>query len=71
MESSQKGFFVKINMNGVPIGRKVDLNAYDSYEKLSTAVDELFRGLLAGLKSLHISFFCYVSTFNFIYLHII
>lgn len=50
MEVSQKGFFVKINMNGVPIGRKVDLNAYDSYEKLSTAVDELFRGLLAAQK---------------------
>lgn len=43
-----KGLFVKINMDGVPIGRKVDLNAYDSYEKLSSAVDELFRGLLAG-----------------------
>ncbi|KAI3766548.1 hypothetical protein L2E82_16612 [Cichorium intybus] len=50
METCQKGFFVKINMNGVPIGRKVDLNAYDSYEKLSTAVDELFRGLLAAQK---------------------
>jgi len=35
-------------MDGVPIGRKVDLNAYDSYENLSSAVDELFRGLLAG-----------------------
>lgn len=43
-----KGLFVKINMDGVPIGRKVDLRAYDNYEKLSTAVDELFRGLLAG-----------------------
>lgn len=42
--------FVKINMDGVPIGRKVDLNAYGSYEKLSLAVDELFKGLLAGLK---------------------
>ncbi|PIN08059.1 hypothetical protein CDL12_19369 [Handroanthus impetiginosus] len=40
--------FVKINMDGVPIGRKVDLKAYDSYEKLSYAVDELFRGLLAA-----------------------
>lgn len=39
---------MKINMDGVPIGRKIDLNAYDSYEKLSSAVDELFRGLLAG-----------------------
>ena len=48
VESGRKGFFVKINMDGVPIGRKVDLAAYDSYEKLSIAVDELFRGLLAG-----------------------
>lgn len=47
-ETCKKGLFVKINMDGVPIGRKVDLTAYDSYEKLSTAVDELFRGLLAG-----------------------
>lgn len=40
--------FVKINMDGVPIGRKVDLSAYDSYQKLSSAVNELFCGLLAG-----------------------
>ncbi|XP_043720675.1 auxin-responsive protein IAA26-like [Telopea speciosissima] len=47
-EAPRKGLFVKINMDGVPIGRKVDLKAYDSYEKLSSAVDELFRGLLAA-----------------------
>ncbi|KAG6384305.1 hypothetical protein SASPL_155891 [Salvia splendens] len=44
----RKTMFVKINMDGIPIGRKVDLIAYDSYEKLSFAVDELFRGLLAA-----------------------
>ncbi|EOY26941.1 PREDICTED: auxin-responsive protein IAA26 isoform X1 [Theobroma cacao] len=49
-EPTGKGLFVKINMDGVPIGRKVDLRAYDSYEKLSTAVDELFRGLLAAQR---------------------
>ncbi|OMO66531.1 AUX/IAA protein [Corchorus olitorius] len=49
-EPTSKGLFVKINMDGVPIGRKVDLKAYDSYEKLSTAVDELFRGLLAAQR---------------------
>lgn len=38
-------------MDGVPIGRKVDLKAYDSYDKLSSAVDELFRGLLAGIST--------------------
>lgn len=45
-----KGLFVKINMDGIPIGRKVDLNTYDSYEKLSSAVDKLFRSLLAGME---------------------
>jgi auxin-responsive protein IAA len=48
ISNSGKGLFVKINMDGVPIGRKVDINAYDSYEKLSSAVDDLFRGLLEG-----------------------
>ncbi|KAG6418331.1 hypothetical protein SASPL_120534 [Salvia splendens] len=47
-ENCRKTMFVKINMDGIPIGRKVDLIAYDSYEKLSFAVDELFRGLLAA-----------------------
>uniref|UniRef100_A0A0D6QSK1 Auxin-responsive protein n=1 Tax=Araucaria cunninghamii TaxID=56994 RepID=A0A0D6QSK1_ARACU len=35
--------FVKVNMDGVPIGRKIDLNAYDSYEKLSQALEEMFK----------------------------
>ncbi|XP_073144459.1 auxin-responsive protein IAA26-like [Henckelia pumila] len=46
----KSSLLVKINMDGVPIGRKVDLKAYDSYEKLSIAVDELFRGLLAAQR---------------------
>lgn len=50
VETCGKGLFVKINMDGVPIGRKVDLKAYDSYDKLSSAVDELFRGLLAAQR---------------------
>ncbi|XP_031487212.1 auxin-responsive protein IAA7-like isoform X2 [Nymphaea colorata] len=51
-EVPKSGLFVKINMDGVPIGRKVDLNAYDSYGKLAVAVDELFRGLLAAQRNL-------------------
>ncbi|GAB4842306.1 hypothetical protein Ancab_012276 [Ancistrocladus abbreviatus] len=50
IENARKGLFVKINMDGVPIGRKVDLSAYDSYEKLCSAVNELFRGLLAAQR---------------------
>ncbi|KAL8522483.1 hypothetical protein ACS0TY_012596 [Phlomoides rotata] len=47
-DSPKTTLFVKINMDGIPIGRKVDLKAYDGYEKLSLSVDELFRGLLAA-----------------------
>lgn len=48
VEAGKKGLFVKVHMDGVPIGRKVDLAAHGSYDRLSAAVDQLFRGLLAG-----------------------
>ncbi|KAI4381053.1 hypothetical protein MLD38_007170 [Melastoma candidum] len=47
IERPNGSMFVKINMEGVAIGRKVDLGAYDTYDKLSSAVDVLFRDLLA------------------------
>ncbi|XP_042473720.1 auxin-responsive protein IAA6-like isoform X2 [Zingiber officinale] len=47
---NNKGLLVKINMDGIPIGRKVDLKVYDSYEKLSFAVEDLFLGLLEAQK---------------------
>ncbi|KAI0491590.1 hypothetical protein KFK09_025850 [Dendrobium nobile] len=50
VKTSKKGLFVKINMDGIPIGRKVDLNAYDNYQKLSSVVGELFSGLLAAQR---------------------
>lgn len=34
--------FVKVNMDGVPIGRKVDLNAHVSYETLAQALEDMF-----------------------------
>ncbi|URD92106.1 AUX/IAA family [Musa troglodytarum] len=49
-DNNKKGLLVKINMDGIPIGRKVDLKTYDNYEKLSLAVKELFLGLLAAQK---------------------
>lgn len=48
LEDCKKGLFVKINMEGIPIGRKIDLSTYNSYEKLSLAVEEHFQDLLAG-----------------------
>ncbi|CAL4961491.1 unnamed protein product [Urochloa decumbens] len=47
-----KNPLIKINMDGIPIGRKVNLAAYDSYEKLSLAVKELFHGFLQAQKDL-------------------
>ncbi|GMI85736.1 indole-3-acetic acid inducible 11 [Hibiscus trionum] len=38
----RKSLFVKVNMDGIPIGRKVDLNAHDSYEKLAKTLEEMF-----------------------------
>ncbi|KAH9315489.1 hypothetical protein KI387_024116, partial [Taxus chinensis] len=35
--------YVKVNMDGVPIGRKVDLNAHDSYEALALALEDMFQ----------------------------
>ncbi|TVU35159.1 hypothetical protein EJB05_17035 [Eragrostis curvula] len=46
----KKSPLVKINMDGIPIGRKVDLAACDSYERLSVAVKELFHGFLEAQK---------------------
>lgn len=34
--------FVKVNMDGLPIGRKVDLNAHKSYESLAKTLEEMF-----------------------------
>ncbi|KAM0888621.1 hypothetical protein ACQ4PT_028208 [Festuca glaucescens] len=50
--AGRKGLFVKINMDGVPIGRKVELKEHGSYADLSAAVDNLFRGLLAAQRDL-------------------
>lgn len=34
--------FVKVNMDGVAIGRKVDLNAHACYETLAQTLEEMF-----------------------------
>lgn len=34
--------FVKVTMDGIPIGRKIDLNAHKCYESLSNTLEEMF-----------------------------
>lgn len=35
--------FVKVNMDGIPIGRKVDLSAHSSYESLALSLEDMFN----------------------------
>ncbi|KAJ0986395.1 hypothetical protein J5N97_004751 [Dioscorea zingiberensis] len=55
LENCKKSLFVKINMDGIPIGRKIDLKAYDSYEKLSSAVEKLFQEFPAAQRDLTVA----------------
>lgn len=43
--------FIKVNMDGDPIGRKVDLSAHQSYETLALALDLMFHKPSTGLGS--------------------
>lgn len=43
--------FVKVNMDGDPIGRKVDLNAHLSYDSLAHALELMFRKPTSGLHT--------------------
>ncbi|XP_010532824.1 PREDICTED: auxin-responsive protein IAA13-like [Tarenaya hassleriana] len=40
-EKARSGF-VKVNLDGIPIGRKVDLNAHSCYESLAVALEDMF-----------------------------
>ncbi|XP_065864410.1 auxin-responsive protein IAA30 [Euphorbia lathyris] len=41
-ECSSATFFVKVYMEGIPIGRKLDLLAHDGYHELITTLDHMF-----------------------------
>lgn len=50
-ETSHSGF-VKVNMDGLPIGRKVDLNAHDCYETLAHALEVMFLKASSNVTSI-------------------
>ena len=39
----KKGLFVKVNMDGMPIGRKIDLLSHSTYEGLVATLEEMFQ----------------------------
>lgn len=46
--SQPNSWFVKVYMDGVPFGRKVDLKTNRSYEKLSLVLEDMFRGFVVN-----------------------
>ncbi|WCJ24128.1 Auxin-responsive protein IAA13 [Euphorbia peplus] len=44
--------FVKVNMDGVPIGRKIDLNAHVSYESLAHSLEDMFFSSTPSITSI-------------------
>jgi auxin-responsive protein IAA len=40
--------YVKVNMEGFSVGRKIDLSSYDSYESLSQALQNMFYNFLSS-----------------------
>ena len=53
---------MKVNMDGVAVGRKVDLNAYSSYERLLQALEEMFQPTAGKTSYLYcfISYGCFI-----------
>lgn len=41
--------FVKVNMDGIPIGRKIDLSAHSSYETLAETLEDMFDESTTGV----------------------
>jgi auxin-responsive protein IAA len=45
--------FVKVNLEGYAVGRKIDINAHHSYTSLCGALQSMFHGFLSGIFGLH------------------
>lgn len=57
--------FTKVNMDGLPIGRKLDLNAHTCYESLAQALEDMFFKSTPSINSIckaPIQMFVYIYT---------
>ncbi|XP_010911825.1 auxin-responsive protein IAA25 [Elaeis guineensis] len=45
---ARQTMFVKVNMEGYAVGRKIDLKVHDSYESLSQALQKMFHNFLTA-----------------------
>lgn len=46
--------FVKVNMDGCTVGRKIDLKLHDGYNSLSHALQKMFDNFFSGKLRTHI-----------------
>ncbi|KAM0946421.1 putative transcription factor interactor and regulator AUX-IAA family [Dioscorea sansibarensis] len=47
VQSNKPTMFVKVNMEGYAVGRKIDLKAHDSYDSLSKSLQKMFQNFLS------------------------
>lgn len=64
--NSLGNFYVKVNMEGVPIGRKIDLFSLNGYHDLITTLDYMFN---ASILCKNLLTYIYISFF-YLYLYI-
>jgi hypothetical protein len=56
--------FVKVNMDGIPIGRKVDLSAHSCYEALAQKLEDMFQTSTTIMNSIRECFLPCILNFR-------
>ena len=56
----RNSLFVKVNMDGIRIGRKVDLGAYNGYEALACTLEDMFHGPTTLVNSMSKFFLAHI-----------
>lgn len=54
---SRSSLFVKVNMDGTPIGRKVDLNSHSCYGTLTQKLEDMFQTSSTMMNSIRECFY--------------
>lgn len=57
--------FVKVNMDGIAIGRKVDLTANGSYEKLARTLEDMFLRPTPAINTISNFFVPFLHQYSF------
>lgn len=50
-DEEKAGTYVKVSMDGAPILRKIDLEAYKGYKELREALEDMFKCFPSGRSS--------------------